>query len=117
MCELKNIEYLYPDKDKIKHEIKLQFKKDFLKLNNLKIGDEVYLKFPYHRIYKESRKPEQRLTWYKEAEGILKEDENGYLYAESLLSMPFYQLNTDKKKDFYQMVNKKSIHHFNIGFI
>lgn len=117
MPELKNIQYLYPDKDKIKHEIKIKFKEDFLKLNNLKIGDEVYLKFPYHRIYKEPRKPEQRITWYKDMEGVLKEDDNGYLYAESLESMSFYKLNNEKKKDFYEHYYKKSIHSFDIGFI
>lgn len=111
MSELKNIEYLYPDKDKIIHDIKIKFKDEFLKLNNLKIGDEVYLKFPYHRIYKEPRKHEQRITWHKDMEGILKEDENGYLYAESLEDMSFYKLN---KKDYYEHYYKKSIHNFNI---
>lgn len=117
MSELTNIVYLYPDKEKIIHDIKIKFKEDFLKINNLKIGDEVYLKFPYHRTYKEPRKPEQRLTWYKDSEGILKEDVNGYLYAESIELMTFYKLNTDKKKEFYQSYRKKSIHNFNIGFI
>jgi hypothetical protein len=49
--------------------------------------------------------------------GILKEDENGYLYAESLKDMQFYKLNTDIKREFYESYYKKSIYRFTIGFI
>jgi hypothetical protein len=112
------VEYVFPDKEKIKHEIKIKFKEEFLKLNNLKIGDSVTLEFPYQRVYKEPRKQENTVTWNKISEGILKEDENGYLYAESLELMDFYKWNDDnRRKPFYKSERRKSIYKFHIGFI
>jgi len=115
---MEKIEYQYPDKDKIKREIKLAFREEFLKLNNLKIGDSVILEFPYQRVYKEPRKQENTVTWNKLSEGILKEDKDGYLYAESLELFDFYRWNTDNvRRPFYKLERRKSIHKFNIGFI
>lgn len=117
MNQIKNIEYKYPDTLEIKHEVKIAFKKEFLRLNNLKIGDEVYLKFPYQRVYKEPRKQPNTVTWTKDMEGILKEDKDGYLYAETLENMDFYEWQSDCKRPFYKHVSRKSIFKFNIGFI
>lgn len=117
MEKLDKTEYLTPDKNKIKHEIKIKFKDEFLSLNNLKIGDLVILPFDFQRVYKEPRKQPNTVTWTQMENGILKEDKDGYLYAESLKDMQFYRLNTDSKREFYESYYKKSIYRFSIGFI
>jgi len=110
--------YKLPDKEEIKKQILLKYKDEFLSINNLKIGDLVTLEFPYQRVYKEPRKQENTVTWNKTAEGILKEDENGYLYAESLDLFDFYRWNDDnKRRPFYKLERRKSVFKFRLGFI
>ena len=110
--------YIVPNADEIKKQVRLKYKEEFLRLNNLKIGDLVILDFPYQRVYKEPRKQENTVTWHKSAEGILKEDENGYLYAESLELMDFYKWNDDnRRRPFYKSERRKSIYKFHIGFV
>jgi hypothetical protein len=52
MEKIEKTEYVLPDREKIKHEIKIKFKDEFLSINNLRIGDLVMLPFPFQRVYK-----------------------------------------------------------------
>ena len=104
--------YKFPDSEAMKHQALLKYKEEFLKLNDLKIGDKVTLDFPYHRVYKEPRKEPNRVTWEKQAEGILKEDEQGYLYAESLENMDFYRFDNHFRRPEYKLEKRKSVFKF-----
>jgi len=105
--------YFFPQTKEIKRQMRIKYGEEFLRMNNLKVGDKVTLEFPYEKVYNQPRVGMSRVTFKKEAEGILKLDENGFLYAESLENFSFYQLQTDKKKDYYKHSQRKSIFHFN----
>jgi len=112
------MKYLLPDSAEIKKQVLLKYKEEFLKLNNLKIGDLVTLEFPYQRVYKEPRKQENTVTWNKPMEGILKEDKDGYLYAESLEDADFYRWNSDNmRRPFYELQRRKSTFKFRPSLI
>lgn len=102
------MKYLFPDSEEINKQVLLKYKEEFLKLNNLKIGDLVTLEFPFQRVYKENT-----ITWNKPMDGFLKEDENGYLYAESLEDADFYRWNSDnRRRPYYELQRRKSIFKF-----
>jgi len=73
--------------------------------------------FPYERVIKEPRKPENRITFHILSKGVLKKDQNGFLYAESFELFDFYKCDYTCKKPKYVNYRKKSIFNFNIGFI
>jgi hypothetical protein len=120
---MENVEYKYPDKEKLQDEYLKKYGEEFLKLNNLKLGDIITIKFTYEEVksqYK-SRKLE-RYTSNKLANGILKSNEKGLLYAESIEDMEFYHhcsngLSGRSNRTWYKKVMKKSIHKFGTGFI
>lgn len=112
------MKYLLPDSEEIKKQALLNYKNEFLRLNDLKIGDLINIEFPYQRVYREPRKEENTVTWNKLADGILKEDKDGFLYAESLEEMDFYKWNSDnRRRPYYELKKRKSVFKFRIGFL
>jgi len=114
---MKNI-YLMPDKESLKSDFLLKYKYQFLSLNDLKIGDAVVMEFDYEKIHTNyNRKGESKFNWKQKCEGILKEDENGFLYAESKEKLPFYHLESKGRKDYYVRELKHSIIRFGEGYL
>lgn len=117
------MEYKYPDQKKLQLEYLKIFGEEFLKLNNLNIGDKVLLNFSYESIHTKYNSRElQKFTNYKESEGILKLDNDGVLYAESIEDANFYVSKSNgfsgrSYKSWYELKKKKSIVKFGTGFI
>lgn len=110
---MKNTKYKIPNLEK---EYKLRFKEEFLKLNGLQIGDEVEMEFNYEKITREKSK-EHKVTFSKTLKGILKETEEGFLYAESLEVLPFYKFVNHIRRGYYESTPRKSVIKFGTGFI
>lgn len=114
-------EIIFPDIKKLHIEFLINYGIEFLKLNCLKIGDEIELEFDYdvlRSVYK-SREM-NKYTWKKLAKGILKLDENGCLYAESIDNFTFYwhaPIRPGSNKYAWHSKNTKSIKKFGTGFI
>lgn len=105
-------------KPNLTKEYLLRFKDEFLKMNNLKIGDSILWEFQkqsLHQAY--NRREMNRVTFYEKSKGVLKEDENGLLYTESLKDFKFYKSKLVKGKTTYVGETRKSIHYFGEGFI
>lgn len=112
------MEYKQPDKDTLQRVYKLAFKEEFLRINNLKVGDEIEWSFPYEAIKSRyNKRGQDRYTFSRIIRGILKEDESGFLYAESLETVPFYHLETKGKSEFYKQEMKHSVVRLGTGFI
>jgi len=70
-----------------------------LRINNLKIGDEIEIEFDYEKVSTRYKSREMdKYTYKKLAKGILKIDENGGLYAESIDNMIFYDYVKEGRK-------------------
>lgn len=116
-------EYTMPNDLILKNEYLKNYGNEFLKLNNLKIGDEVEMNFSYEGISQGYKTREMsKYTYKQKAKGILKIDENGLLFAESLDNFPFYEyknnnLSGRSRRNYYQEYKKKSIIKFGVGFI
>jgi len=117
------LEYNFPDKAKLQNEYLVKYGEQFLILNNLKVGDEVILEFPYEGVSQKYKSREmEKYTYKKKVKGILKIDEQGRLYAESLEDMQFYNYTSNgfsgrSRKSWYQPISKKSIVKFGTGFV
>ena len=98
----------------IKEKVLKIYTEEFLKLNNLNIGDELEVNFTYHKLhpkYKSSKM--ERVSHNKKAIGTLKEDENG-LYVESNNKFQFYELTSNgltgrQRREWYKSIMKQSI--------
>ena len=117
------MEYNLPNKEVLFNEFLKKYGDEFLRLNGLKIGDIVNLRFSYNilRSKYKSRQME-RFTEYKKADGILKYDDNGALIAESLDDFDFYYSVSNGRsgrdyKSWYELKRGKSVYKFGIGFI
>lgn len=106
----------------LQSEYLLMIKECILKENDLKIGDRILWEFDHDIIrsgYKRGTQAKYNIK--KLCEGILKEDENGFLYAESIEDLDFYQ--SKYKNEFkmtghyYKLVKKKSKHYFGSGWV
>jgi len=117
------LEYNFPDKAKLQNEYLVKYGEQFLILNNLKVGHEVILEFPYEGVSQKYKSREmEKYTYKKKVKGILKIDEQGRLYAESLEDMQFYNYTSNgfsgrSRKSRYQPISKKSIVKFGTGFV
>lgn len=111
-------ELIMPDTKKLQSQYLVNYGKEFLILNNLNIGDEIELPFDYE-VTKTRYKTREidKFTFQKNAKGVLKLDENGFLFAESLDNMQFYEYTKDGRKYYYKQVTRKSIKRFGTGFI
>ncbi|MBP1165096.1 hypothetical protein JOE44_001980 [Chryseobacterium sp. PvR013] len=108
---------LFPDKKSLQKEYLLKYRDQFLKLNNLKVGDEITLDFTCNNLIGKQIYLTSKITT-----GILKLDENGFLYAESSHNMPFYRqmdngLSGRSKRSWFQRTDTKSKKYFGDGFI
>jgi len=93
-----------PDIKKYKIEFLKNYQNEFLKINNLKIGDTVVMSFPYE-IWRSG----QVMVTNKEAEGVLKVDKDGILFAESVEDMPFFTCHTRGRRTTYNQIERKAI--------
>jgi hypothetical protein len=114
---------LYPDKLKLQNEYLVKYGEEFLKLNNLKIGDEIEIEFPYEGISQKYKSREmEKFSYSKKMKGVLKLDERGRLFAESIEDMQFYNYTSNgfsgrSRKSWYQSISKKSAVFFGTGFV
>lgn len=112
---------IFPDTKKLHIEFLKTYRDEFLRINNLKVGDEVELEFDYQVLRTSYNRREQNAyTWQKLAKGILKLDEDGCLYAESLDNFTFYwhaPIRPNSNKYTWKSENRKSIKKFGTGFI
>lgn len=115
------LEIIFPDTKKLHIEFLKTYRDEFLKLNNLKIGDEIELEFDYQVLRTSYNRREQNAyTFKKLAKGVLKLDEDNCLYAESLDDFTFYwnaPLRTGSNKYAWRSENRKSIKKLGTGFI
>lgn len=114
---------IYPDTTELKKQYNLQYKEMFLKENDLKVGDEITCEFDYDVLRPRYRKPgSDKFNFRKEGKGILKEDENGFLYAESIDLFSFYY-HADNgifgrgRREWYIEEKKKAIRKFYNSFL
>lgn len=113
---------IYPNKDTLQKEYLRIYGEKFLLLNNLKVDDEIELLFPYERVSIPYKLRELCKYIYKMlCMGILKLDEDGCLYAESIDELDFYESRMKNKGrnvvTEYWHKKKKSIVKFGTGFI
>lgn len=96
---------------------------EFLKKNNLKLGDHILWDFRFQTLRGKYKSREMsRYSAYEESEGVLREDENGFLYVESIKKYKFYtyvnnELSGRHKKSWYKSEERHSKHYFGTGFI
>ncbi len=120
---MRKVEYIMPNDKALKNEYLRSYGYEFLKLNNLQVGDEVEMDFPYEGVSSGYKTREMSKYTYKQnAKGILKLDENQLLYAESLDNFSFYEYKNNglrgrSQRNYYQEYKKKSIIKFGVGFI
>lgn len=116
-------EYIYPDKLKLQNDYLIEYGRQFLELNNFNIGDIVEIEFRYEYISRSYRSSEQsKYSCQQICKGVLKLDDIGRLYCESLEDMNFYENESNGRsgrsyKSWYKLVRKKSIVKFGTGFI
>ncbi len=111
-------EIIFPDTKQLHLEFLINYGKEFLKINNIKVGDEVELSFQYDGLRSRYKSREMdRFTFDKVCKGILKLDENGCLYAESLDNFTFYWQAQVCGKYKWHSESRKSIKRFGTGFI
>ena len=117
-----NKEIIKPKIHNLKKEYFLMIKKAILEDNNLKVGDTILWEFDYDTVRSGYRRGEMnKFNFKKLCEGVLKEDKNGILYAESIedldLYISEYRNPIGLKGHYYKRKKKKSIHYFGEGFI
>ena len=109
---------ILPDRKKFETEFLINYGKQLLELNGLDIGDEIEIQFDYETVKSRYKSRElDKYTYQKLAKGILKTNEEGCLYAESLDDMVFYEYTRQGRKYYYKQVMRKSIKMFGVGFI
>ena len=106
----------------LKKEYLLMVKDAVLKENKLNVGDKILWKFNYQIVRSGYKRGEMnRYSESKICDGILKVDNNGFLYAESVEDLEFYDSEyrnkISLKGHYYKKVMRKSIHYFGTGFI
>lgn len=112
------MDIVFPDTKRLHSEFLVNYGKEFLKINNLNIGDEVDLEFDYEVTKSRYKSREiDKFTFKKLAKGVLKLDENGFLFAESIENMQFYEYTKNGRSYYYKQITKKSIKRFGTGFI
>ncbi|HET8735909.1 MAG TPA: hypothetical protein VFM69_04880 [Pricia sp.] len=112
-----------PEIPNLETKILLMLKDEFLRLNNLKVGDHIIWNFRYdttRQAYKSRRM--DKYSAREEGEGVLKTDEKGFLFVESLKDYSFYNhtnngLTGRSRREWYQREMRKSKHYFGVGFI
>lgn len=114
-------ELIFPETKKLHIEFLKTYRDEFLKLNNLKIGDKIEIEFDYQVLRSSYNRREQNAyTFQKLCKGILKLDDDGCLYAESLDDFTFYSnvpIRPDSNKYGWRSESRKSIKKFGTGFI
>ena len=111
-------EIIFPDTKKLHIDFLINYSNEFLKLNSLKVGDEIEIEFDYQVLRSGYKSREMNsYTWQKVTKGILKLDNDGCLYAESLDNFTFYKHIQVRGKYVWQSENRKSIKRFGTGFI
>jgi len=112
---------IFPDTKKLHIDFLKTYRDEFLKLNNLKVGDEIELEFDYDVLRSAYKSREMnKYTLKKLAKGTLKLDDDGCLYAESLDDFTFYwhaPIRPGSTKYAWKSENRKSIKKFGTGFI
>lgn len=114
---------VYPDKVKLQNEYLVNYGKEFLRINDLKVGDEIELEFPYEFIKQKYKSREmEKYSGKKIGKGTLKLDDVGRLYAESLDDFVFYKYTSNgytgrSRRSWYEEVRKKSVIRFGTGFV
>ena len=110
-----------PTVPQLKDEYLLMIKEAILKENNLKVGDYILWDFDYQVVSSGYKRGEfNRFTHKKLCKGVLKEDENGFLFAESLEDLEFHETayrDAAMRKSYYKRVMRRSKHYFGTGFI
>lgn len=118
-----NVEIKKPELPSLKGKFLIIYKEEFLKLNNLEVGDHIIWNFRYDTLRSAYKKREMnRYSAYEESEGVLKVDENGYLFVESLKKYSFHNptsngLSGRSRREWYQREIRKAKHYFGTGFI
>jgi len=112
-------EIIFPDTKKLHIEFLINYCNEFLKLNNLMVGDEIEIEFDYQKLSSGYKSREMIChTWQKLSKGILKVDEDGCLFAESIENFTFYNyVQIRGNRYVYQSEVRKSIKKFGTGFI
>jgi len=114
---------VYPDTVKLQNEYLVNYGKEILKINELNIGDEIDIEFPYERLSQKYKSREmEKFSFKKTGRGVLKVDDIGRLYAESLEDFSFYEHTSNgysgrQRKSWYKEVRKKSVVRFGTGFV
>lgn len=112
-----------PELPDLKDKVLLLAKEEFLKLNNLNIGDHIIWNFRFDTLRGAYKKREMnKYSAHEKSEGILKIDDNGYLFVESIKDYTFYNLTSNgftgrSRKEWYKMEKRKSRNYFGVGFI
>ncbi len=112
--------YIYPDQEQHRNEYLKRYGENFLQLNSLSVGDIVKIEFPYEGLSSNYKSNQQsRYRYNTVVEGVLKLDENGILFAESLIELQFYETKYkgNSLNSYYHPVKKKSIVYFGTGVI
>lgn len=114
-------ELIKPTVPELKEEYLLMVKEAILKENNLKVGDHILWNFNYQVVRSGYKRGEMnRYGASKVCEGILKENDEGFLYVESIENLEFHDTayrDAAMKKSYYKRVMRKSTHYFGTGFI
>ena len=111
--------YLLPDEKELNSFYLKKYGEEFLKLNNLKVGDRIRTAFTYEVVTQIPRsKGKEKRKHKKIADGILKIDERGMLYAESDELMSFYTVSFDfYNRKIFNLKKQKSKIKLGAGFI
>ena len=112
-----------PELPKLETKILLMVKDEFLKLNNLEVGDHIIWNFRFDTLRSAYKSREMnKYSAHEESEGVLKVDENGFLFVESLKDYTFHNptsngLSGRSRREWYQREIRKSRNYFGVGFI
>ena len=112
------MELKYPDKKQMQIEFLHKYRDEFLRINGLKVGDKITMEFPYEVArsgYK--RRGQEIYTYKKSMEGVLKVDDNGVLFAESIDFVDNYTTKTKGRSTEYVCQKIKSKVKFGTGFV
>ena len=123
MEKLEKSEYIHPNTSVLQTEYLVKYGQEFLRLNNLTVGQIAEFDFPYEKVSTKYKSRElEKYSYKKRVPGILKLDEHGRLYAESIDDLVFYEYESNNysgrsRKSWYREVKKKSVINFGKGFI
>jgi len=119
---IQQMDLLKPKMPDLKSDILIMVKERFLKHNDLDIGDNVIWNFRYDTLRSQYKGGMACYGANEESEGVLKVNEDGFLFVESLKDYSFY---TDKwngrtgrqSRHNWERTMKKATHFFGTGFI